>query len=182
MRVGTVAIASLSLIFTAACSSSDSGDGAPGTDSGSADSAALDTGKPDASGDGTGETSPDTGRIDTGTPDTRIEDAPVGVTFPCGSETCSANFQYCKQMGTCAAPDAGAETSDADADADASDDAPADTGTGDTGSCTSKCVSLPAVCFGGASCACILNEVCGSPSSGTCDEKPLTAFTVECTP
>ena len=182
MRTGTLSIASLAMVLFTACSSGDSGGGTPPTDSGAGDAKVGDSAKGDVSSDGTSEAASDTGVVDTGKPDTNVDDTPTGITFSCGSEKCSATFQYCKQTGACAAPDAGSDTpSDVPGDADAGVDA-TPTDAGDAGACTSRCESLPSECFGGASCTCILNKVCGSPSSGTCDETPSSAFTVECAP
>ncbi|MBI2394488.1 MAG: hypothetical protein HYV09_33265 [Deltaproteobacteria bacterium] len=131
----------------------------------SADTAvAPDTGTP-------ADATPDTVVADTGAKDTAVVvDTNVpetsGVLFPCGSGTCSSTLQFCRRAtspGICPAPDSGV--------------CPA--GCPGCPPLGVSCETMPTKCWAKASCACILVEVCGSSSAGTCEEKD-GGFTVGC--
>lgn len=98
--------------------------------------------------------------IDTDVPETS------GVLFPCGSATCSSTLQFCRRAtspGICPTPDSGV--------------CPA--GCPGCPPLGVSCETMPTKCWAKASCACILVEVCGSSSAGTCEEKD-GGFTVGC--
>lgn len=98
---------------------------------------------------------------DTANPDTSSIDAPaleVGGTFACASSTCSTTLQFCRRgtsPGICPAPDSGI--------------CPA--GCPGCPALSLQCETMPMKCWAKPSCSCILIEVCGSPSAGTCTEK-----------
>jgi len=109
-----------------------------------------------ADGGGTDGAMPDTTQ-----PDTLSIDAPaleVGGTFACASSTCSTTLQFCRRgtsPGICPAPDSGI--------------CPA--GCPGCPALSLQCETMPMKCWAKPSCSCILIEVCGSPSEGTCMEK-----------
>lgn len=133
-----------------------------------ADTSAPDTAVVDSTTD-TGTDAPvDTGaKVDTGTPvDTGVGEA-GGVLFSCGTATCSSSFQYCSKArapGICPKPDSGV--------------CPA--GCPGCPPLPLTCETMPAKCWAKASCACLLVEVCGSATAGTCTEATGGGFTVAC--
>lgn len=124
-----------------ATTDSETPDTASPTDSGTADTAKVDTG-----------VLVDTGvAVDMGTPD-------IGTTFSCGTETCGASLQFCRRAtspGICPSIDAGI--------------CPA--GCPGCPPLTMSCENLPTKCWAKPSCSCILVEVCGSAAAGDCTEK-----------
>ncbi len=127
------------------------------TDSG-VDTEVVDSSAPD--------TAKDTSTVDTGTPvDTGVGES-GGVLFACGSVTCSSSFQYCSRArapGICPKIDSGV--------------CPA--GCPGCPPLPLTCETMPAKCWAKPSCACLLVEVCGSSTAGSCTEAG-GGFTVSC--
>ncbi len=99
---------------------------------------------------------PDSATFDGATSDGDQRD--VGGTFACGMTTCSKSLQYCRTQtgpGTCPNIDAGI--------------CPA--GCPGCPALAVSCDTLPMKCWSTPSCSCILVEVCGSATAGTCTEK-----------
>ena len=172
------AFASVLVVVGIACSacSSSSSTSSPAPDSVVGDSSTSEASpgdpKSDSSApfDGTSDTSTsgDTSVDETTTDDVAEETPADGAgAFSCGSETCSAKFQYCKvdtSPGACPVP---------------SDGGACPAGCPGCPELGRHCTAMPTDCFAFPSCACIESALCGSVGAGTCDEKD-GAFTVGC--